>query len=248
MKKVLVCMLMTTSFFCGTAQTKSKVAAKPVAAVKAPFKNLLDSFSYAAGYVVANNMKQQNVRSLNSVMMQKAIDDVFKNKQPQLNQDQITAVLQKQSQLFAEEKSKQDKAGAAPEIAKGVAFLDANKKRPGVTTLPNGLQYEVIKKADNATVKPGLSDTVVVNYIGTLIDGKEFDNSYKRGAPAEFPLKNVIRGWTEILQLMSAGDKWKVYIPTELAYNLNPPTPEIPQGAALVFEISLEGIKPAAKQ
>ena len=252
MKQVLVCMLMAVSFFYGTAQTKTKpkpkTTAKPAVVAKAPFKNLLDSFSYAAGYVVANNMKQQNVRTLNSAMMQKAIDDVFNNKQPQISTEQINAVLQKQSQIFAEEKSKEVQAGAGPEIAKSAAFLDANKKRPGVITLPDGMQYEVLKKSDSATAKPMPSDTVVVDYIGTLIDGKEFDNSYKRGAPAVFPVGGVIKGWVEILQLMTVGDKWKVYIPATLAYNLNPPTPEIPAGAALVFEITLEGIKPAAKQ
>jgi FKBP-type peptidyl-prolyl cis-trans isomerase len=236
MKKIVASVLAIGVVFYATAQTKPKVVAKP-AAVKPAFKNLVDSFSYAAGYNVAMNMKSQKINRINAAIMQKAIDDVYKGNPPVLTQDQMNACMQKQVDAFSKESS-------AAEIAKGVAFLDANKKRAGVTTLPDGLQYEVLKKAESA-LKPGSLDTVVVNYVGTLIDGKEFDNSYKRGQPAVFKITEVIRGWTEVLQLMSPGDKWKVYIPTELAYYLNPRDPNvIPPGAALVFEITLEGIKP----
>jgi FKBP-type peptidyl-prolyl cis-trans isomerase len=254
MKKVLVvCMLTVTTFFYATAQNKSKAIAKTAAAkpavAKGMFKNLLDSFSYAAGYNVANNMKAQGISNLNSALMQKAIDDVFKNRKPVLGDQEINSCLQNQLQLFAKVKEEGVKKGASAEIAKGVAFLEANKKRSGVITLPSGLQYEVLKKADSATVKPLPTDNVTVNYMGTLIDGKEFDNSFKRGQPATFQVTGVIRGWTEILQLMSVGDKWKVYIPTELAYNLSPRDPNtIPPGAALIFEITLEGINTAKGQ
>jgi len=241
MKQLLVIVLVLPSFFYANAQkTKPKVAAKP-AVVKGPFKNLVDSFSYAAGYTVANNMKSQHIAKLNSVMMQKAIDDVYKGKQPLLTQDQMGACMQKQLGEF-------NKEASSPEIAKGVAFLDANKKKPGVTTLPDGLQYEIIKKSGNPAVKPKLEDTVVVNYTGSLIDGTEFNNSYKVGEPAVFRVSGVIKGWTEALLLMSPGDKWRVFVPTELAYYLSPRDPQmIPPGAALVFEISLEEIKPYIK-
>ena len=238
MKKVLVSVLTIGSFFLAAAQTKPKVVAKPVVAGSA-FKNLLDSFSYAAGYNVANNMKAQKISNINPVMMQKAIDDVYKGKPSLLTQDQMNASMQRQVDFF-------NKAASAAEIAKGVAFLDANKKRKEVITLPDGLQYEVLKKSDSSTAKPKIGDTVVVNYVGTLIEGREFDNSYKRGAPATFLLTEVIRGWTVVLQLMSPGDKWRVYVPTELGYYLNPRDPnQIPPGAALVFEMTLEGIKPS---
>jgi len=241
MKQLLVIVLVLPSFFYATAQkTKPKVAAKP-AVVKAPFKNLIDSFSYAAGYTVANNMKSQHISRLNTAMMQRAIDDVYNGKQPLLTQEQMGACMQKQVGEF-------NKEASAPEIAKGVAFLDANKKKPGVITLPDGLQYEILKKS-GSPVKPKLEDTVVVNYIGSLIDGTEFNNSYKVGEPAVFPVSGVIRAWTEALLLMSPGDKLKIFVPTELAYYLNPPDPRmIPPGAALVFEISLEQIKPFVKQ
>jgi FKBP-type peptidyl-prolyl cis-trans isomerase len=253
MKKVVICMLTVATFFYATAQNKNKVVAKPVAAkpivAQGMFKNLLDSFSYAAGYNVANNMKAQGISNLNSVMMQKAIDDVFKNRKPVLGEQEINNCLQSQLQLFAKVKEDATKKGASAEIERGRAFLEANKKRSGIIALPNGLQYEVLKKADSATAKPLPTDNVTVNYIGTLITGQEFDNSYKRGQPATFGVTGVIRGWTEILQLMSVGDKWKVYIPTELAYNLNPRDPNtIPPGAALIFEIALEGINTAKGQ
>jgi FKBP-type peptidyl-prolyl cis-trans isomerase FklB len=256
MKKVLVSMILMGTFFYAAAQKPAKVVAKPAAskpvAAKSIFKNLSDSFSYAAGYAVATNMRSQNIKRVNAAIMQRAIDDVYKNKQPLIEPAKMNECLQRQSQVFGEEKMKEDKLNegkvkeeAAPEIARGVAFLEANKKRNGVITLPNGLQYEVIKKADSVTAKPTLNDAVVVNYIGTTIDGREFDNSYKRGQPLTRAITGVIKGWTEILQLMSIGDKWKVYIPTELAYYLNSPDPSaIPPGAVLIFEMSLEGIKP----
>lgn len=238
MKKVFIVMPALLTFFYGAAQNKGKATTRQ-AAPKGIFKNLLDSFSYAAGYNVATNMKAQKINKLNTTIMQRAIDDVYKGKQLLLTTEQINASLQNQMQAFT-------KSAASTEIEKGVAFLNANKKRKEVITLPSGLQYEVLKKSDTGTIKPRAIDTVVVNYVGTLIDGKEFENSYKRGQPAIFQMMGVIRGWTEILQLMTVGDKWKVYIPTEMAYNLNPRNPELtPPGAALIFEITLEGIKPA---
>jgi FKBP-type peptidyl-prolyl cis-trans isomerase len=252
MKKVAVCMLTVATFFYATAQNKSKPAAKPAVVkpvAKSMFKNLLDSFSYAAGYNVATNMKAQGIVSLNPAIMQKAIDDVFKNRKSVLGEQEINSCLQSQLQIFAKMKEESAKKGASAEIERGRAFLEANKKRSGVITLPSGLQYEVLKKADSATAKPLPTDNVTVNYMGTLIDGREFDNSFKRGQPATFQVTGVIRGWTEILQLMSVGDKWKVYIPTELGYNLNPRDPNaIPPGAALIFEITLEGINTAKGQ
>jgi FKBP-type peptidyl-prolyl cis-trans isomerase FklB len=240
MKQLLVMVLVLTSFYAAAQKTKPKLAAKP-AVVKGPFKNLIDSFSYAAGFNVANNMRAQHINRINPVMMQKAIDDVYKGKKPLLTQEEMGACMQKQVGEFNRETS-------AAEIARGVAFLDANKKKPGVVTLPDGLQYEVLKRSDNPTVKPKLEDTVVVNYTGSLIDGTEFNNSYKVGQPAVFQVSGVIKGWTEALLLMSPGDKWRVFVPTELAYYLSPRDPQmIPPGAALVFEISLEEIKPYIK-
>lgn len=120
---------------------------------------------------------------------------------------------------------------------KGTQFLDANKKKKGVVALPDGLQYKVITQGKGK--KPDLTDVVVVNYAGTLIDGTEFDSSYKRGEPATFPVGAVIPGWVEVLQLMPVGSKWEVYIPSNLAYGEQGAPPAIGPNETLVFTIEL---------
>ncbi len=201
-------------------------------------KNNLDSFSYALGMNVANSLKMQHIENINGVVMQKAINDVFAKKTPAISETDANMCIQQKLQATATVKSGEEKA-------RGAKFLAENKKRPGVITLPSGLQYEVIKKGDASSATPQLQDTVVAHYAGTLIDGKEFDNSYKRGEPITIPVSGVIKGWTEALQLMHIGDKWKVYIPSELGYGDRGAGADIPGGAALVFEMELVGIKPA---
>lgn len=243
MKKLLLSSIVLISIsIAASAQNKPKPAAKPVAkAVAAPvFKNLLDSFSYAAGYNVATNMQAQGISNLNIALMLKGIEDVFKKNPAKLSQENINSCMQSQMAIFAAKKTAADKG-------EGVAFLAANKKRPGVVSLPSGLQFEVVKSGDVNSPTAKAVDTVVVNYVGTLIDGTEFDNSFKRGEPAAFPVMGVIKGWIEILQLMRKGDHWKVYIPTELAYDSNGAGQAIPPYAALVFEIVLEDIRPAVQ-
>lgn len=242
MKQLLSALLL---FICvnAAAQTKPKPATKftpPV--IKPAFKNLMDSFSYAIGYNIANNLKGQQIKKLNLDIVKKAMAESYSNKPAVITADLMNTVMQKQMEVFQQE-------GSQEEIARGRAFLEANKKRSGVTTLPSGLQYEVLIKKDSSTAHPTEVDTVVVNYIGTLINGTEFENSFKQGTPATFTLNRVIKGWTEALKLMTVGDKWKVFIPTEMAYYLYPRDPRvIPPGAALVFEIQLEAIKPLTQQ
>jgi FKBP-type peptidyl-prolyl cis-trans isomerase FklB len=130
----------------------------------------------------------------------------------------------------------QSASKAKPVIAAGEKFLAANKTKAGVKTTESGLQYEIIRQGTGP--KPGISDTVEVNYAGTLIDGTEFDNSYKRGQSISFPVGGVIRGWTEALQLMPAGSKYKLYIPYQLAYGTNE-AGSIPAGSTLIFEVEL---------
>jgi len=132
--------------------------------------------------------------------------------------------------------------------AKGTAFLEANKKRAGVITLPDGLQYEVLKKGESNSLMPKLEDTVVVHYAGTLIDGRKFDNSYDRGEPLTIAVGSVVRGWSEILQIMHIGDKFKVFIPSELGYGDRGAGADIPGGSTLIFEMELLGIKPGGTQ
>lgn len=227
------CIVLSPAF----AQKGGKAPAKTPAT---PIKSLLDSFSYAAGINVARNMKDQGITQLNTAMMAKALDDVFKNKPMAMPEESIQGSLNRQLQVFAQAKTDAQKA-------QGLAFLQNNKKDKDVIVLPDGLQYKVIKMGDSVANKPKAYDTVVVNYIGTLIDGKEFDNSYKRGQPAVFGVKQVIPGWTEILQLMPVGSHWKVFIPTELGYGeRGSSNGSVPPYATMIFDIVLEGIKPAA--
>lgn len=247
MKKLILaaCALSVVSI---NANAQAKPKANPKVAIKptieAPltvstFKNATDSFSYALGMNVANNLKQQGIDIIAYDAMQKAMEDVFKKRTFALTDKQANAVIQGKLQSQPAQKCNNEKAIAA-------AFLAANKKRPGVITLPNGLQYEVLKKGDATSAKPKAVDTVVANYAGTLINGKEFDNSYKRGEPLTIPVGGVIKGWTEILQLMHINDKFKVYIPSELGYGDRGAGADIPGGAALIFEMELLSIKPAA--
>ncbi len=210
--------------------------AKPVVSM---LKNSTDSFSYALGMNVANNLRQQGIDNISYAVMQKAMKDVFTKKTLDLNDQQANLCIQEKLQQNVAKKN--DKVRS-----EGIAFLTANKKRPGVQTLPNSLQYEVIMKGDANSPTPKIQDTVVVNYKGTLINGKQFDNSYERGEPLTIPVAGVIRGWTEILQLMHIGDKWKVFIPSELAYGERDAGADIPGGSTLVFEMELINIKPAA--
>lgn len=234
---IVLCFAGMTALAQGGAKPKSKPAAvKPAA--KPVMKSLLDSFSYAAGVNVATNMKAQGISTLNAAMMQKGLDDVFKNKTPQLTPEQTNACMQRQLEIFAAAKN-------AEAMATGNAFLENNKKRDGITVLPSGLQYEVIRSGKADGISPKLEDTVEVNYIGRYIDGTEFENSYKNGQPAAFPLGAVIKGWVETLLRMKPSDHWKVYIPSELAYGAAG-NGVIPPNAVLVFDIILENVRTAA--
>ena len=242
-----MCVLLTA--MAADAQAKKKpaaTAAKAGTAVQTAYlKNSLDSFSYALGVNIANNLKMQQIDKVNGVAMQKAMADVFGKKTTALNDQQCNAVIQGTLQATASKRASVDKVKIDAEKAKGQAFLAANKKRPGVIELPSGLQYEVITKGDPAGTMPKLQDTFVAHYAGTLIDGQEFDNSYKRGEPITYPVTQVVRGWTEALQLMHVGDKWKLYIPSELGYG-DRGSGAIPGGSTLLFDIELVGVKPVA--
>jgi FKBP-type peptidyl-prolyl cis-trans isomerase FklB len=206
---------------------KKTTPAKP--AVVNSMKNSNDSVSYAIGLMVANFYKQQGIKNLNAGMVAKAVNDVYANRKNLMTEQEANACLMSYMN---------------PELSKtldaGIAFLANNKKRAGVKTTASGLQYEVLKQGTGE--QPSATDTVTVNYVGTLINGTEFDNSYKRGEPISFPLNGVIRGWTEALQLMNTGSKYKLYLPQELGYGMNGHGP-IPGGSVLVFEVELLGIK-----
>ncbi len=192
-----------------------------------------DSASYAVGVSVANFYKQQGITTLNTRLVSKAIDDILAGKKALLDDATTTSVMNNYMNKLQAEKSK-------PNIDSGQIFLTQNKLHPGVHTTPSGLQYEVIKEGTGE--KPGAADSVTCHYKGTLLNGTVFDNSYDRGQPITFSLDRVIHGWTEGLQLMTIGAKYKFYIPYTLAYGAFDYGP-IPGGSMLIFEIELLAIK-----
>jgi FKBP-type peptidyl-prolyl cis-trans isomerase FklB len=218
------------------AQKKKPVAKKtPVRAAASTttrsLKNITDSASYALGLSVANFYKQQGFKNLNTSLIAQAINDVQAGKPPIFSEEEANETIM----FFVN-------PDLRTTIQDGKRFMEKNKSKAGVKATASGIQYEVLKEGSGA--KPKAFDTVVVNYVGTLLNGTEFDNSIKRGQPVEFKLNQVIKGWTEGLQLMSVGSKYKFYIPYNLAYGLNGNGP-IPGGATLVFEVELLNVKPS---
>lgn len=231
MKKLFLCTLLFSGLVAGAqkATTVKKPAAKPATAAAPALKNLNDSASYAIGVSVATFYKQQGISKLNASVVAKAINDVIGDKKTLISENECNTVMMRYINVAQEAKAK-------PTIAAGEQFLAANKSKPNVKTTASGLQYEVLTLGTGP--KPTANDSVVCHYAGTLLDGTEFDNSYKRGEPITFAVGGVIRGWTEALQLMPAGSKYKLYIPQQLAYGTNE-VGNIPAGSVLVFEVEL---------
>jgi FKBP-type peptidyl-prolyl cis-trans isomerase len=198
--------------------------------------------SYAIGMMLGHNWQQQGLE-VNPDLAARAIKDVQAGGATLLTQEEMQQTLTSfQQELHAIQQKKKAELGLKNK-ADGDAFLAANKAKPGVECLPDGLQYTVLTKGTGALPAP--SDTVTVNYRGTLIDGTEFDSSYKRGQPASFPVGGVIKGWTEALQKMTVGSKWKLFIPSELAYGENGQR-TIPPNSTLIFEVELLAAKTPA--
>lgn len=228
MKKILF--ILPVLFSAAFAQTK-KPSTKPVAK-KTPTKVVMsatDSLSYSMGVQTAEYYKTQGTEKINAEMVKKAYEDVFNNKPLLISEDQCNMTIQQKLQEFMALKAKAQKEA-------GEKFLAENKTKPGIITLPSGLQYEIITKGTGPI--PKATDTVKANYIGSLIDGKEFDNSYKRGEALTIPVSGVIRGWVEALQLMPVGSKWRLFIPSDLGYGDRSAGP-IPAGSTLIFDIEL---------
>lgn len=197
-------------------------------------KTKADKFSYAVGMSIASNVKQQGIiDSLSVELMSKAFADVFSGATPLISAEESQAVIQ---QYMMEMQSKAGEKAAA----EGRKFLEENKKKPGVITLPSGLQYLVMKEGTGEMPKE--TDKVTTHYHGTLINGEVFDSSVDRGQPASFPVNGVIRGWVEALQLMKVGSKWKLFVPSELAYGANGAGPKIGPNTTLIFEVELLSI------
>lgn len=212
------------------AKTTVKATAASGAVAVPVLSNFNDTVSYALGLSLAKFYQQQGATSINENLLAQAVSSVFKNDSALFSDQQVASILMQADQRFTEEK-------AASAKKEGAAFLAKNKTRPGVTTLPDGLQYEVMKVGTGAV--PTDTSNVKVNYRGMLISGAEFDNSYKRGEPIDLDVTQVIKGWTEVLKLMHEGAKWKIYVPSDLAYGDRGAGGTIPPGATLIFEIEL---------
>jgi FKBP-type peptidyl-prolyl cis-trans isomerase FklB len=225
--------ILSASLIFAQAKKKPVAPVKKTTATPAPaapaLKNSADSFSYAIGLSIASFYKAQGISNINNQLVLKALTDAQTNK-ALLNETQVNNCIVNYMQGARSAK-------ASPNKKAGEAFLAENKKKPGIIALPSGLQYQVIKEGNGP--KPGIDDQVKVHYHGTLIDGKVFDSSVERGEPIVLGLKNVIPGWTEALQLMPVGSKWRLFIPSNLAYGDNPAGPDIKEGSTLIFEVEL---------
>jgi FKBP-type peptidyl-prolyl cis-trans isomerase FklB len=199
-------------------------------------KDQKEKISYAIGMNIGLNLSRQKV-DINPDVLAAGLKDALAGK-PQLTPDQVKDVM---AQFEKDMEQKQKQAGEKNKT-EGAKFLEENKKKDGVKTTASGLQYKVEKEGTGP--QPKGTDMVTVNYRGTLIDGTEFDSSYKRGQPATFPLNGVIKGWTEGLQLMKKGGKSQFFVPSNLAYGERAVGPDIAANATLIFEVELLDVKP----
>ena len=198
-----------------------------------------DKISYTIGQQIGRQLKNEKI-DVDANVLAASISDVMAGKESRLSQADQMAVMQKMQEAAGAASAAEGKANAE----KSAKFLADNKGKPGVKTTASGLQYSVITEGKGAS--PKATDTVKVHYKGTLIDGTQFDSSYDRGEPIEFPLNGVIKGWTEGVQLMKVGGKTKFFIPSDLAYGPQG-RPGIPPNSALVFEVELISIAKAKK-
>lgn len=190
----------------------------------------MENISYALGLVIGHNLKDMNVSNLNEAEFAQAVGDVIAGRPTALTDDEAKQIV---SNFLAQQQAE----AASKARGEGEKFLAENAKKPGVTVLPSGLQYEVITEGSGR--KPKATDNVECHYEGRLIDGTVFDSSYRRGEPATFPLNGVIAGWTEGVQLMAEGSKFRFFIPYNLAYGERGAGASIPPYAALVFDVEL---------
>jgi FKBP-type peptidyl-prolyl cis-trans isomerase FklB len=203
-------------------------------------KTLKDKNSYAFGMNIGRGLRQNSVE-IDPAILMRGIKDVLAGGKTLLTDEEAQAMLTAiQNDLRKKQQDMRQQAGDTNK-KEGEAFLTQNKTKDGVITLSSGLQYKIVKAGDGP--KPAATDSVVCNYRGTLINGTEFDSSYKRGQPATFPVGQVIKGWTEALQLMPVGSKWELYVPPDLAYGDRGAGPNIGPHATLVFEVELLSIQ-----
>ncbi len=232
---------------CSQQTEVKKAEVKEAAPAGLQLDNDNAKLSYAIGMDIGMSLKSLKT-DLDRAALEAAINDRLDGSKLKLSEEDAGKAKQAFFKKQAEARASEQKAAGEKNKADGAAFLADNGKKKGVTTTKSGLQYEVLKQGDGA--KPKATDKVTVNYRGTLIDGTEFDSSYKRGQPVTFPLNGVIKGWTEGVQLMSVGSKYKFVLPSDLAYGPRGAGPKIGPDSVLVFEVELISIgdaKTAAK-
>jgi FKBP-type peptidyl-prolyl cis-trans isomerase FklB len=198
-------------------------------------KTEMDKVSYAIGTQLGQNFKKQGV-DIKIGPLLRGLSDAMAGKPPALTEEEMKTVMTNFSKQMTAKRQEQQKAEAAKNIAAGRAFLEANKAKEGIKVLPSGMQYKILKEGTGKS--PTTEDKVKINYRGTLIDGTEFQSSYKTGKPVEYPVKKFIKGWTEALQLMKVGGKWQLFIPPDLAYG-EMGNRGIPGNSTLIFEVEL---------
>jgi FKBP-type peptidyl-prolyl cis-trans isomerase len=234
------------------AKAQTSATKRPTTTTKSAtpltLKTQKEKFSYAIGMKtgqrMADSFNKQSV-PFDPAILARGLKDGLSGGKTLLTDDEAQAAIKAvQEDVGKKQQEKMHEAGAA-NSKEGTAFLAANKGKEGVVTLPSGLQYKILKAGTGP--KPTASDTVVCNYSGTLISGKEFDSSYKRGQPATFPVSGVIKGWTEALQLMPVGSKWQLFIPSDLAYGERGAGGDIGPDSTLIFEVELLSIQDKSK-
>jgi FKBP-type peptidyl-prolyl cis-trans isomerase FklB len=223
---VILCIVFVASLV--HAEEKSAVTSKK------------DKLSYSIGMNIGHDLKRQSI-DIDPDMLAKGLKDAFSGGQTLMTEDEARQTLADFQKEMVAKQQESMKVTGEKNRKEGETFLSANKKKNGVKTLPSGLQYKIIQEGKGES--PKATDTVTVNYRGTLIDGTEFDSSYKRGQPATFPVNGVIKGWTEALQMMKEGAKWELYIPSDLAYGERGAGNLIGPNAVLIFEVELVSIK-----
>jgi FKBP-type peptidyl-prolyl cis-trans isomerase FklB len=229
MKTGWIASLVVLLFFSGIASAEEAVS----------LKTQKDKLSYIIGRDMGSNLKDQSV-DIDTDIFMKGFKDALSGNKSALSDDEIQEVKTAYKEERIKKHAEEVKKVAEKNKKEGEAFLAENKKKEGVVTLPSGLQYKVIKEGDGLIPKE--ADTVTVNYRGTLIDGSEFDSSYKRNEPATFALKGIIPGWQEALQLMKTGSKWQLFVPAGLAYGEKGAGNVIGPDTTLIFEIELLSI------
>ena len=203
-------------------------------------KGIADKPSYAVGYQFGQQLRSMGAE-INLDSFTKGLSDGLADKTGSLSKEELQKMLQEFDQSLRTKMDSKKREQGEKNAKEGKAFLDANAKKQGVKVLPSGLQYKVLSEGNGAS--PKATDVVKTHYRGTLINGKEFDSSYARKEPAEFPVNGVIKGWTEALQLMKPGSKWQLFIPSDLAYGAQGAGADIGPNSTLIFEVELLSVK-----